>query len=192
MLKKLIDNKYWVTNPGNTPKGGVREFINPDWLPWTDWILPNTQFRLLYCNLATGQFTILLKVDKVEPGLPPVESLSHWHAANLQGYIIEGGFYYQNGEDQGYPGYYICEVGGAVHAPFAPDGLLMLLISDGPIVAYGPDGSIESIGDAALHYHLARKNNAVEHTMLVDYVGPRAAALLHEDQAEQKKEAFQP
>ncbi len=167
-----ISASYWVTNPGNTPKGAAREFINPEWIPWTDWILPNTKFRLLYCNLATGQFTILLRVDKNESVTGP--GLSHWHTANLQGLILEGGFYYSEGDDQGLPGYYICEVGGAVHAPYAPEGLLMLLISDGPIVCYDADGKIEAIGDASLHYALAQQNGATTHTMLVNYVGPRA------------------
>ena len=63
------------------------------------------------------------------------------------------------------------ETAGFVHQPFASDeGCLMLAMFDGPIGGYMPDGQLAVIGDARLHYYMARDNGAVANTQLVDYV----------------------
>lgn len=54
---------FWMTNPGTTPKGTRREFLDHNDIPWTDWLMPGTRFRLLYANLVTGSFTVVLQVD---------------------------------------------------------------------------------------------------------------------------------
>ncbi|WP_232697413.1 2,4'-dihydroxyacetophenone dioxygenase family protein [Brevibacillus daliensis] len=155
---------YWMKNPGITPKGDRRDFINPEWIPWTDWLMPGTYFKLLFCDLVSGNFTLLLKVD------PDTKAAVHWHLHNTEAYIIEGGFYYDDGDDKGYAGYYTCESAGAIHEPFtSPEGVTMLAISHGPIGGYTDDGQLALMADARLHYLMARENGAVEHTTLVDY-----------------------
>ncbi|WP_322008005.1 cupin domain-containing protein [Paraburkholderia tropica] len=164
---------WWMTSPGNTPKEGRLDFHEPKETPWTEWLMPGTRFKLLYCNLATGQFTLLLQVD------PNIEATSHWHIGNLQVYILEGGFYYGDGtmtldgvqhDDRGRPHSFTVETAGTVHQPFASDtGCLMLAIFDGPIGGYLPDGALAVVGDARLHYYMAKDNDAVRNTQLVDY-----------------------
>lgn len=155
---------YWMKNPGITPKGDRKDFVNPDWIPWTDWLMPGTYFKLLFCDLVSGNFTLLLKVD------PNTKAAVHWHLHNTEAYIIEGGFYYEDGDDKGYAGYYTCESAGAIHEPFtAPEGVTMLAISHGPIGGYTDEGQLALMADARLHYLMARENGAVEFTTLVDY-----------------------
>ncbi|KQL43905.1 2,4'-dihydroxyacetophenone dioxygenase family protein [Brevibacillus choshinensis] len=155
---------YWMKNPGTTPKGTRKDFVNPDWIPWTDWLMPGTYFKLLFCDLVSGNFTLLLKVD------PNTKAAVHWHLHNTEAYIIEGGFYYDDGDDKGYAGYYTCESAGAIHEPFtSPEGVTMLAISHGPIGGYTDDGQLALMADARLHYLMARENEAVKFTTLVDY-----------------------
>lgn len=153
---------FWMTNPGTTPKGTRKEFVDPNDIPWTNWLMPGTQFRLLYANLVTGSFTLILKVDE------GVQATPHWHLGNVQAYILDGGFHYHE-EDPGVAGTYTCEVAGAVHEPIAPHGTTMLAFVEGPIAGYLPDGNIGVIADARLHYYMARANNAIERTQVVDY-----------------------
>lgn len=164
---------YWMTSPGNTKKGERKDFSDPEETSWTDWLMPGTRYKLLYCNLATGQFTLLLQVD------PNIMATSHWHIGNLQVYILEGGFYYGNGHveidgvrhnDMGRPHTFTVETAGTVHQPFATEsGCLMLAIFDGPIGGYADDGQLAVVADARLHYYMARDNRAIADTQVVDY-----------------------
>ncbi|MEK3936784.1 2,4'-dihydroxyacetophenone dioxygenase family protein [Sporosarcina sp. FSL W7-1349] len=158
---------FWMKNPGLTPKTNEnrRDFINPDWIEWTDWLMPGTHFKLLYCDLVSGNFTLLLKVD------PNTKASVHWHLQNSEAYIIEGTFFYdQEGDDRGHPGYYTCEPAGHVHEPFtSPEGCTMLAVSHGPIGGYDDDGNLAVMADARLHYYMAKENNALQHTTVVDY-----------------------
>lgn len=155
---------FWMQSPGNTPKGDRKDFINPEWIPWTNWLMPGTYFKLLYCDLVNGSFTLLLKVD------PGVKATPHWHVSNAQAYIIDGGFYYEDGDDKGYEGYFTSETAGSVHEPFTtPSGCTMFAYSHGPIAGYDDDGQLVVMADARLHFYMARENNAIEHTTIVDY-----------------------
>ncbi|KIL72761.1 2,4'-dihydroxyacetophenone dioxygenase family protein [Bacillus badius] len=161
---KHFSPTFWMKSPRNTPKGDRLDFINPDWMPWTDWLMPGTQFKLLFCDLVSGNFTLLLKVD------PGTKASVHWHLHNTEAFILEGSFYYEEGEDKGHPGYYTCEAAGNVHEPFtSPEGCIMLAISHGPIGGYDDDGQLAVMADARLHYYMARENNALKHTTIVDY-----------------------
>ncbi|WP_224390007.1 2,4'-dihydroxyacetophenone dioxygenase family protein [Pseudonocardia sp. ICBG1293] len=153
---------FWMTNPGATPKGTRKEFVDPADIPWTDWLMPGTRFKLLYANLVSGSFTVILQVD------PGVQATPHWHMGNVQAYILDGGFHYHE-DDPGRTGTYTCEVAGAVHEPIAPDGTTMLAFVDGPIAGYLPDGQLGVVADARLHYYMARDNDAVARTQVVDY-----------------------
>ncbi|MDI6627752.1 MAG: 2,4'-dihydroxyacetophenone dioxygenase family protein [Rhodococcus sp. (in: high G+C Gram-positive bacteria)] len=161
---------FWMTNPGTTPKGTRREFVDHNDIPWTDWLMPGTRFRLLYANLVTGSFTVVLQVD------PGVQATPHWHMGNVQAYILDGGFHYHE-DDPGLTGTYTCEVAGAVHEPIAPEGTTMLAFVEGPIAGYMPDGSLGVIADARLHYYMARDNDAIARVQLVDYATDPSTAL---------------
>lgn len=165
-----INATFWMSNPGTTPKHEKKEFVDPANIPWTDWLMPGTRFKLLYCNLVTGAFTVILQVD------PGVEATPHWHMSNVQAFLLEGGFYYDPA-DPGTAGTYTCEVAGAVHAPISPEGCVMLAFLDGPIAGYAPDDSLAVVADARLHLYLARENGAVEHTQVVDYATAPSADL---------------
>ncbi len=153
---------FWMTNPGITPKGERKEFIDPDTIPWTDWLMPGTRYKLLYVNLVSGAFTLILQVD------PGVTATPHWHVSNVQAYIIDGGFYYDE-SDQGTAGNYTCETAGEIHTPHSPTGTTMFAMMDGPIGGYTDEGGLAVVADARLHYYMARENDATAQTMVVDY-----------------------
>ncbi len=157
-----VGSAFWMNNPGVTPKGSRKEFIDPDAIPWTDWLMPGTRFKLLYANLVNGSFSLILQVD------PGVQATPHWHMGNVQAYILEGGFHYHE-DDPGRQGTYTCEVAGAVHQPISPQGTTMLAFVEGPIAGYLPDGGLGVVADARLHYYMARDNDAVALTQVVDY-----------------------
>lgn len=155
---------YWMTEPKITQKeSNVKEFVNPDDIPWTDWLMPGTRYKLLYCDLATGLFTILLEVD------PGTKATVHWHLGNVMAYILKGGFHYNEDDKGDTTNCFTCETGGSVHQPFSPDGSLMLAIMQGPIAGYH-EGKMVVIADASLHYEMAKENNAVDNTTVVGYV----------------------
>lgn len=155
---------YWMTNPGIKPADpNVREFVNPDDIPWTDWLMPGTQYKLLYCDLTTGIFTILLNVD------PGVQASVHWHLGTAMAYILKGGFYYHENDKGNTSNCFTCETGGSVHQPFSPEGCLMLGFMIGPIAGYYED-KLVLIADAKLHYEMAKQNNATKLTTVVGYV----------------------
>lgn len=155
---------YWMTQPNITEqKHNVKEFVNPDHIPWTDWLMPGTQYKLLYCDLASGFFTILLNVD------PGTQASVHWHLGTAMAYILKGGFYYHEDDKGDVNNCFTCETGGAVHQPFAPEGCLMLGIMMGPIAGYH-EGKMVVIADAQLHYEMAKQNNAVKYSTVVGYI----------------------
>lgn len=56
-----------------------------------------------------------------------------------------------------------------MHEPIAPEGTTMLAFVDGPIAGYLPDGNLGVVADARPHYYVARDNDAVARTQIVDY-----------------------
>lgn len=59
--------------------------FDPSVLPWTDWVMPGTWFKLLNLNPMTGGFSMLFKVK------PNKSALIHGHLAAVKGFILEGG-----------------------------------------------------------------------------------------------------
>jgi len=130
-------------------------FFKPETIPWTEWAMPGTWFKLLYLNDTQGSFTILLKVD------PDNEAPIHRHTAAVEAYVIEGEFGY--GNDRGGVGSYAYEPSGATHEPTSPGGVIMFAIIHGPILGYNPDGSIAGVIDNDFMYDAAMANNAAGH-----------------------------
>lgn len=131
-------------------------FYDVDKLPWLDWVMPETWFKLLNVNHFTGGFTLLLKVGP--NNLAPV----HGHLGNVEGIILQGGFGY--GADRGRPGWYIREPGGINHIPDTDgDGVIMFAMVGAPLVGYNPDGSVAAVVDAKMMYQMAAAGNAADH-----------------------------
>lgn len=131
-------------------------FFNPSSLPWTDWVMPGTWFKLLNVNAVTGGFTLLLKVEG--DNLAPV----HGHLGAVEGIMLEGGFGY--GSDRGRAGDYVYEGAGIRHEPDTDkDGFIMFAVVHGPLAGYHDDGAYAAVIDARLMYEMAVANNAAAH-----------------------------
>ena len=130
-------------------------FFDPKKLPWTEWVMPRTWFKLLNVDMKTGGFTMLLKVDRDNSA--PI----HHHLGAIEGIIIEGEFGYD--DDRGGPGWYAWEDTGVIHSPTTTSGFVMFTIAHGPLAGYNEDGSIGGFIDAELMLNLARANNAADH-----------------------------
>jgi len=143
------DNELKVLNQGRPA------FLDPSTLPWTDWVMEGTYFKLLNIDKKTGGMTILLKVD------PDNEAPIHGHLGGVEGIILEGEFGY--GDDRGGAGAYFYEEAATRHQPTSPNGTVMYAVAYGPIVGYNPDGSVGGIVDAKLMYDMAAENGAADH-----------------------------
>lgn len=131
-------------------------FYNISGLPWNDWVMPGTWFKLLNVNPVTGGFTMLLKVEP--DNLAPV----HGHIGSVEGIILEGGFGY--GDDRGRAGDYVREMGGINHIPNTDsDGMVMFAVVNGPLIGYNDDGSVAAVLDGKFMYELAASQGAAEH-----------------------------
>lgn len=133
-------------------------FFHPGSLPWTPWAMPGTHFKLLNIDEVSGRFTFLLKVD------PGVVAPIHKHIGAAEGYILEGGFNYD--EDAGAAGAYVFEHAGALHAPETLSGMTMLAIAHGPILGYDDAGAIAGVVDWEWMLGAARANDAADHIVL--------------------------
>lgn len=137
-------------------KRATPAFYNISTLPWHDWVMPDTWFKLLNINPVTGGFTMLLKVGP--DNLAPV----HGHIGAVEGIVLEGGFGY--GDDRGRAGDYVREMGGINHIPNTDaDGMVMFAVVNGPLVGYNDDGSIAAVLDAKFMYELAAAHGGADH-----------------------------
>lgn len=132
-----------------------RVFTDTHALPWTEWVMERTWFKLLQVDIKTGGFTMLLKVDANNTA--PV----HHHIGAIEGWMVEGEFGY--GDDRGGAGAYVWEETGAIHMPTTRSGFIMLTIVHGPLAGYNPDGTLSGIIDAELMLKLARDAGAADH-----------------------------
>lgn len=131
-------------------------FFDVEALPWADWVMPGTWFKLLNVNPVSGGFTMLLKVE------PNNAAPVHGHLGAVEGYILEGGFSY--GEDHGHTGNYVYEGAGIRHTPDThAAGLVMFAVVHGPLCGYNADGSIAGVVDARVMYDLAVAAGAASH-----------------------------
>ena len=123
-------------------------FFDQGAIPWSDWVMAGTWFKLLNVNPMTGGFTMMLKVEP--NNVAPV----HGHFGSVEGIILEGGFSYDN--DPGLTGNYVFEGAGIRHIPVTgDDGLVMFAVVHGPLGGYGEDGAVAAVVDARMMYDLA-------------------------------------
>ncbi len=130
-------------------------FVDPDSIPWTDWVIEGTHFKLLHVHEVSGGFTMILKVD------PGNDAPVHGHIGAVEVYVMEGEFGYD--DDRGPTGYYGYEPPGARHEPTSPNGSIMFAVAHGPLVGYNPDGSVAAAIDGRAMYAMAKANNAHGH-----------------------------
>lgn len=131
-------------------------FFDTASLPWSEWVMPGTWFKLLNVNPTTGGFTMLLKVSA--DNAAPV----HGHLGAVEGIILEGGFSY--GEDRGRAGNYVYEGAGIRHEPNThADGMVMFAVVHGPLAGYHDNGAVAATVDARLMYDLAAAAGAADH-----------------------------
>ena len=130
-------------------------FFDATKLPWSDWVIDGTHFKLLNIDKKTGGFTMLLKVDAGN------DSPVHGHIGAVEAYVYEGEFGYD--EDRGGVGSYVYEEAGAIHMPDSPFGTTMFAVVHGPLVGYNDDGSVAAIVDGKFMYELAAQNGAAAH-----------------------------
>jgi 2,4'-dihydroxyacetophenone dioxygenase len=131
-------------------------FINPDTIPWSDWVMPGTWFKLFGVNATTGGFTMMLKVEP--NNVAPV----HCHFGAVEGIILEGGFSYD--DDRGKPGDFVYEGAGIRHIPdTGDDGLVMFAVIHGPLGGFNDDGTVAGVIDARMMYDMAVANEAADH-----------------------------
>lgn len=136
-------------NPGSA-------FFDPETLPWTDWVMSGTYFKLLNINPINGGFTMLLKVE------PNTVAPVHAHYGAIDGIILQGRFSYE--DDHGFAGNYLFEGAGIRHIPDSgSEDLIIFAVVHGPIGGFNDDGSIAGIVDARMMYDLAMANNAGAH-----------------------------
>jgi len=131
-------------------------FFDHSKLPWLDWVMPGTWFKLLNVNPVTGGFTMMLKVE------PNNAAPVHGHLGAVEGIILDGGFSY--GDDHGYAGNYVHEGAGIRHEPVThAAGMVMFAVVNGPLCGYNDDGSVAGVVDARLMYDLAAAAGAAGH-----------------------------
>lgn len=144
--------------PSGTPRVRHQKtnvFFNPATLPWTDWVMPNTWFKLLNVDLKTGGFTMLLKVGA------DTQAPIHHHLGAIEGFMLEGEFGYD--ADRGSAGWYVWEQTGAIHTPTTTTGFVLYATVYGPLAGYEDDGRVAGLIDAELMLGLARANQAADH-----------------------------
>lgn len=131
-------------------------FVDQNTVPWADWVMPGTWFKLLKVNAMTGGFTMMLKVEP--NNVAPI----HGHFGSVEGIIIEGGFGYAG--DPGVTGSYVHERAGIRHIPMTgDDGLVMFAIVHGPLGGFNDDGSVAAVVDARMMYDLAVAAGVADH-----------------------------
>ncbi len=131
-------------------------FFDPELLPWSDWVMPGTWFKLFQINPITGGFTMMLKVEP--NNLAPI----HGHFGAVEGWILDGGFSYE--DDHGLTGHYVYEGAGIRHIPnTGPNGMIMFAVIHGPLGGFNDDGSVAGVVDARVMYDMAVANDAAAH-----------------------------
>lgn len=123
----------------------------PHAFPWVRWAMKGSHFKLLHADPASGRFTLLIRIA------PNVEAPRHRHIGAVEGYILEGSFYYRDEPQRRYTaGSYLHEEAGSVHHPVSPEGALMLAVFHGPIEGLNDEDNVTGRVDCAWHVDVWR------------------------------------
>lgn len=136
------------------PDGSI--ISRADEIPWTEWGMPGTWFKLLDVNDDFGFFAILLKVD------PGTVAPMHRHFSAAFAFTLEGWWGYEGRIVR--EGQYIKEAGGIDHAPIVgPEGTIMFAWGNGPVGGLDDDGNLVGVIDIDWMYQAAKANDAADH-----------------------------
>ena len=125
-------------------------------IPWTDWALPGTRFKLLDYDRNRSYSVILLEIS------PEAPAEKHGHIGAANAYILQGGFSYEHGDVRA--GQFFVEAGGIQHTPHIhPDGCTLLGWNYGVVVGLNEDGSPKGVIDVDWLIDQAKANNAFSH-----------------------------
>lgn len=130
-------------------------FLNPESIPWTPFVFPDTWFKLLNVNAERGSMTLILRAGKDAP--TPL----HKHIGAAEIFVLKGSFAYEEGS--GSSGDYVYEAGGVVHIAEAGEEVEAYVIFHGPLVGFDDAGNVTGIMDADLILDLAKANGAAGH-----------------------------
>ena len=126
-------------------------------VPWTDWAMEGSEFKLLYINRSHSMFTALIRM---RGGL---ETPDHHHFGKAHAFVLEGEFSYEYGTM--FKGDYIVEAGGIHHKPtIGPDGATFFVIFYAGLSGVGEDGlPAGEFVDCEWMYRTAKANGAADH-----------------------------
>lgn len=109
--------------------------------------MPGAQFKLLSADLATGRFSLMIRLEK------NCDAPRHRHVGAVEGLVLEGGFHYDDAPEVRYTaGMYLLEREGAVHRPESPEGAIMFAVFHGPIEGLDSEGNV--IGRIGCEWHM--------------------------------------
>jgi len=136
------------------------QFVKLDHIPWTEWVMPGVDFKLLNVDKRTGGFTCLLRVG------PDNTAPIHKHLGGIELIVLEGEIMYED-SDIGTAGDYMYEPAGDVHRPMSPKGCTLFCVFLGPIAGLNEeDGSVAGIVDANVMIDMATDAGAISHVPL--------------------------
>jgi quercetin dioxygenase-like cupin family protein len=152
----LLFNFFDMTNMNSTPTAKPNDTlfaVQANDLPWVDWAMPGSKFKLLHADPKTGFFTLMIKFEK------GVTAPVHRHIGTVEGYMLEGGFHYADDPSIRFTaGSYLFEADGAVHQPVSPDGALMFAVFHGPVEGLDEAGNVT--GRVGWRWHVETWNAA--------------------------------
>ncbi|WP_349357351.1 cupin domain-containing protein [Stappia sp.] len=130
--------------------------VRAEHIPWTEWALPGTEFKLLDYDRNRSYSVILLRIS------PDAPAVRHKHMGAANAFILEGGFSYEHGTIRA--GQFMVEAGGVSHTPqIHPDGCTLLGFMYGAVVGLNEDDSIAGLVDVDWMIDQVRENNAFAH-----------------------------
>jgi quercetin dioxygenase-like cupin family protein len=135
-----------------TGKQDKTQFVNPDTIPWTPWVMGGIDFKLL--NVDGEKATLITRVQ----ANPPLAVHEHLGATEL--YVIKGKICYDGLETSA--GGYMYEPPGTIHEPTIPVYSEFLAIFHGPLRGFTSDGT-EHLIKTQDYYELAKQNGAIAH-----------------------------
>lgn len=128
----------------------------PDTMNWVPWAMPGAQFKLLHADAKSGSFTLLIRFEA------GAEAPIHRHVGAVEGYMLEGGFFYKDDPDTRFDaGSYLYENEGAVHQPVSPHGGVMFAVFHGPVEGLDDHGNVT--GRIHWKWHVKTWNAAGNH-----------------------------
>jgi 2,4'-dihydroxyacetophenone dioxygenase len=128
----------------------------PETMEWVQWAMPGAQFKLLHADATTGRFTLMIRFEA--GAAAPI----HRHVGAVEGYMLEGGFYYKEEPDKRFDaGSYLWESDGAIHQPVSPNGGVMFAIFHGPVEGLDDEGNVT--GRINWKWHVKKWNEAGNH-----------------------------